>query len=524
MPRQRSVRLAAVAIAVAAALVLAVALLRRPSGADHHAAAAPAAAAPPVLHDISALRIAVAAANARLRATADRLASTGDAQAGPEPVNAGAVDRARALAALAAAAGESPQGIACSKIRGDALVREIAATAVVPVPGVACFTYQSHNGPGSFCDVSAGAVLDTRKVRLGLKSGWAGEEGHLTYDRGALSIAVPGSTGGALQLSGAHLTPTYADLYGSAIMDPTALDAAHCDVTYDEPVIAVTRNEWAHLLFSLCEAVNAYAGLEVALGTDPLYRSRVRVLLLDTHPPGPYAGFFEALSPGGPPILYGRDLHGKGRVCFKRLITSINGYHSFMLTAATGDASPCRGSSLLAGVRAAVMELHGLIDARPSSRNGTVHVTLVSRRPYEHEGFRKSSITRAVTNEDQLAQAVHSELPGVAFAAVDFARLNLREQLETVARTDVLVGMHGAGLMQSVFMSADESEHTVVVEIFPTQYGENHRDRNVARLMNRNYLVFESPTSGQLQEASPDPVRFVNVLRSILPLTGHTIV
>lgn len=54
---------------------------------------------------------------------------------------------------------------------------------------------------------------------------------------------------------------------------------------------------------------------------------------------------------------------------------------------------------------------------------------------------------------------------------VDFGELPLEQQLRVVQETDILVGLHGAGLAHLVFLP----EHAVVVEMFPKIGGADEK-------------------------------------------------
>lgn len=337
-----------------------------------------------------------------------------------------------------------------------------------------CYTHteRGRSAPASYCDMKR-VILDTSKIQMGLKSGMAGEEGHLTYARGALSSACSKTD------RWEHAKPqlVYQDLYASFLGDQNSWDT--CTTIIEEPVLAITRYEWAHLLFTMAEITNAYVGLHIFHDLD---LSKVRVLLLDSHPPGPYIEFYEALSPGGPVIRY-PELAGK--VCFKRFMTSVPGYNSFILTYATGSANPCHNSDILHGVRNTILDSMGLLNMKPPTNPS---VLLVARRPYKHEGFNKQKIGRVFTNEQEIETAAKAAFHNTAgFRIVDFATMDAKQQVETVMSSNILVGMHGAGLVHSIFLPDDGA----VVEMFPSGFGENHRDRNIARFLGRSYFSFE---------------------------------
>ena len=70
--------------------------------------------------------------------------------------------------------------------------------------------------------------------------------------------------------------------------------------------------------------------------------------------------------------------------------------------------------------------------AAPAGR--LLQVSLVVRRPY---GGRP--VVRRIANEQELADMLGG-LPGVALSTVDLGQLALREQMLTIAHTDVLIG------------------------------------------------------------------------------------
>ncbi|KAK8066920.1 hypothetical protein PG997_013667 [Apiospora hydei] len=80
--------------------------------------------------------------------------------------------------------------------------------------------------------------------------------------------------------------------------------------------------------------------------------------------------------------------------------------------------------------------------------------------------FINRTATRQLNNADGLLDEIRSRfrLEDVHVQSVNFARLPLRDQIQVARATDILVGVHGAGLMHALFMAARRG---AVVEIFP---------------------------------------------------------
>ncbi len=95
-----------------------------------------------------------------------------------------------------------------------------------------------------------------------------------------------------------------------------------------------------------------------------------------------------------------------------------------------------------------------LLAAQPEAAR---QVTLIRRNPF--------ASNRYVINEAQLVERLERECrkAGLELCVVDFAKLSFHEQVETMARTRVLIGIHGAGLVNTLFLP----EHASVIELLP---------------------------------------------------------
>ena len=68
---------------------------------------------------------------------------------------------------------------------------------------------------------------------------------------------------------------------------------------------------------------------------------------------------------------------------------------------------------------------------------------------------------------------------------VDFAKLSFKEQVELVhTKTNILIGMHGAGLTHLIFLPIE----AVVIELVPSQMQSFTYFRNLAKQADKVYI------------------------------------
>ncbi len=79
-----------------------------------------------------------------------------------------------------------------------------------------------------------------------------------------------------------------------------------------------------------------------------------------------------------------------------------------------------------------------------------------------------------------------AKYPDVDVEAVDFGSLSFAEQLRVARQTDVLAGIHGAGLTHTMFLREGA---TAVVEILPADMVDNYMGfRNMANMRGVGYF------------------------------------
>lgn len=93
--------------------------------------------------------------------------------------------------------------------------------------------------------------------------------------------------------------------------------------------------------------------------------------------------------------------------------------------------------------------------------------------------------TRKLLNQTSLLNAIEKKYAYVTVQSIDFATISFPEQLRLIQETDILVGVHGAGLTHTMFMREGAG---AVVEILPD--GMLYKGfRNLAVMTGHQYLT-----------------------------------
>ena len=94
----------------------------------------------------------------------------------------------------------------------------------------------------------------------------------------------------------------------------------------------------------------------------------------------------------------------------------------------------------------------------------TVVITVILRRDkLFHPRNEKGVVGRKIFNEDEIIGDLLKAFPNACVQAILMDALPIGNQLEIIRSTDILIGMHGAGMTHTVFLP----QHAAVLEIFP---------------------------------------------------------
>ncbi|KAH8889196.1 hypothetical protein GQ53DRAFT_783155 [Thozetella sp. PMI_491] len=136
----------------------------------------------------------------------------------------------------------------------------------------------------------------------------------------------------------------------------------------------------------------------------------------------------------------------------------------------------CKRAELLDAFVRRVPGYYGIEALPPSYPEGKdIRITFIDRKD-----------SRRLKDQESLFAALRGKYPTVDLEVVDFAALPFPEQIRIAARTDILVGVHGAALTHTMFMRKGEG---AIVEIHPSNMSPQYRGfQNLANMMGLGYF------------------------------------
>jgi len=229
--------------------------------------------------------------------------------------------------------------------------------------------------------------------------------------------------------------------------------------------IAITRHEYANLYHTLTDWYNAFIVMKFFNKTP----NETDILFVDAHPKGHLDDAWKQLFRR---VYFLSEL--PIRTFFSDLVWGIQGYNSLIKDNHSGPSPP-----FMEEFRTFFLE-----EMQVERRNRTLNcssmvVTFVWRRDYvAHPRNPSGVIQRKIENEEEILASVRRSHPDFVVRGVQIDTLPMKDQLQTIADTDVLIGMHGAGLAHVAFVPS----HGALVELFPSYYqGVNRHLSDLAR-------------------------------------------
>ncbi|KZZ87558.1 glycosyltransferase family 61 protein [Moelleriella libera RCEF 2490] len=272
-----------------------------------------------------------------------------------------------------------------------------------------------------------------------------------------------------------HLTRYWYETGPGAIVDATVLfdevvPAEQSQIT----TIRLKREGEDNPRHSLMEIMSLSWSLDVLqISVDergepfitPKSGATTQVVIADEHEDGPYIDLWKLFAKM--PIRRLKELNASEPM--SDLIIPFAG-GSNTLWQGDWENLMCQDSTLVKTFVSRALTFYDI--ATPTKDDPDVLVTYIRR-----------ANTRKLLDEDVLIQALREGILHMKLHVVDFATIPFGEQLKIIRRTDLLVGVHGAGLTHLMFLQPGAS----VIEILPE--GLQHKGfRNLAQMLDISYF------------------------------------
>ncbi|KAL3836292.1 hypothetical protein ACJMK2_021729 [Sinanodonta woodiana] len=219
--------------------------------------------------------------------------------------------------------------------------------------------------------------------------------------------------------------------------------------------IAFRRGDYANMHQYTMNTFNMFLVM-VALRKQP---KEITILIVDDAPQT--FAFDQAWERAyGPTIHAG---HIKSPVLFKNVAWNIHEPFSPMAQYKENEVH------YLEDFRSFFIQQHGLNPDYPLDCTRP-HVTVIFRRnKVYHLGNIEGNVGRKILNEAEIVSAIKSVIPNVYIRAPLLEVYPMGEQLSIISSTDILVGMHGAGMSHTMYLP----RHAGVLEMFPKDFKVN---------------------------------------------------
>ena len=236
--------------------------------------------------------------------------------------------------------------------------------------------------------------------------------------------------------------------------------------------IAVMRYEYANLYHTMTDYYNVFL-MTVKFNLNP---EETDILFIDGHPIGAldstWGKLFGNVTRAGrisEPVLY------------ENMIWGILGYYSPLNEHKT-PAVP-----LVEQFRQFFLSRHGIKREKVLSCDKLTVLFLWRRDYLAHPRNPSGKVSRKVKNEDELISGVMDLLPGHDVRGIQIDKLTMKMQLQLISETDILIGMHGAGLAHTLFLPS----HAGLIELYPKYWPTANRHfRAMAQWRHLHYSVW----------------------------------
>lgn len=254
-----------------------------------------------------------------------------------------------------------------------------------------------------------------------------------------------------------------------------------CDLEVFEPVLVMKLDATVNMYHHFCDFFNLYASQHLLSAAHfpelRAFERNVRVIIWENVPyRSSFQSAFNVFTKH--PIWSLADVAGK-KVCFKNAVhfplLPRMVYGLFYNTPLSSET--CYGSGLFKAFSEFMPYRMGLDEPISPKRDGKLRVTILNRKtPY-----------RNIVNLEEIVSKL-SPYYQVTVANFSHQRPPFKHQMSLIRKTDILVGIHGAGLTHMLFLP----DWAAVFELYHCEDPECYRD--LARMRGVKHIGWEDPS------------------------------
>ena len=234
--------------------------------------------------------------------------------------------------------------------------------------------------------------------------------------------------------------------------------------------LALTRFEYVNLFHTVTNFYNAFLAMTFFKKTP----EETAILLVDGHPKGSLDHTWSVLF--NKVTRIGNVNHV---TLYNEFVWVEQGYNSPMRNQKS-NATP-----LVEEFREFFLNKHEVDGESHKLNCSSINLLFLWRRNYlAHPRNPSGQVSRKIKNEEQLVKYVSEKFMNVNVKAYQLDQFNMSMQLAFISKTDILVGMHGAGLTHSVFLP----KHAGLIEFYPNYWPSSiAMFKAIARFRNLHY-------------------------------------
>ncbi|XP_058979914.1 EGF domain-specific O-linked N-acetylglucosamine transferase [Musca domestica] len=253
--------------------------------------------------------------------------------------------------------------------------------------------------------------------------------------------------------------------------EPISESSEQCDMFINTPTFLMKIDATYNMYHHFCDFFNLYATLFVNQTHSSVFDRNTQVIVWETYPyDSPFRDTFKAFSTN--PVWTLDQVKGK-RICFRNVVFPLLPRMIFGLYYNTPIIQGCEKSGLFRAFSEFI--LHRLKVPFVAPKNNKIRITFLSRRTkYRRVKNEEELLEEISKNEDYIVQKISYE-----------RELTFLQQLEVTRNTDILIGMHGAGLTHLLFLP----EWASLFELYNCEDPNCYKD--LARLRGINYITWE---------------------------------